>query len=72
MHINIHIFTGSMSHSPERFVEEMDDLLERIRNHIRDSVINNRAGAIGNQTFLDEVSNYVLATITVDKNAGSG
>lgn len=68
MHIKIHIFTGSMSHSPERFTEEMDDLLERIRNHIRESVLTNKAGAIGNMTFLDEESHYVLATINVEQD----
>jgi hypothetical protein len=56
-----------MSHSPERFKEEMDDIMGRIKEHIDNAIVNNKAGAIGNSTFLDKDSGYILATLNVER-----
>lgn len=67
MSITIRIYTLAMSFDPERWQEEYDAINERVSRHIKEAVISANAGAIGHQTFLDEDTGYVLATVDIER-----
>ena len=70
MVIEIKIYTLSMSFDPIRWQEEFDTVNQRVSDFIKDAVMDRTAGTITDQTFLDEETGYVVATVNIRPSHG--
>ena len=66
MHIKVHIYPDTFSPSPAGWEEEMNSVLERVKDLILEQTINATAFAAGKTTLLDlEDQGFIVATVEV-------
>jgi len=66
MYIQIDIYPNTFSDDPKQFIIDMDNLNNRIANHIFNACINTQQYAIGASALLDGVG-QIIATIDIRK-----
>lgn len=67
MIIDVQIYTTPLSTQADKFQEQIDGIMQRVRDFIRSSMIHRSAGIITEQTFLDENSLMVVARCRIHK-----
>lgn len=66
MHIQIDIYPNTFSEDPNQFIINMDNLNNRIANHIYDACINTQQYAVGTSALLNGVG-QIIATVDIRK-----
>ena len=66
MHIEVHIFPDHFPIDPSSWKWEMEDLMQRITDHIVASTVNAKAAALGKTTLLaNDDSGMIVATVDI-------
>lgn len=66
MHIEVHIFPDHFPIDPASWKWEMEDLMQRIADHISDATVNAKSAALGKTTLLaNDDSGMIVATVDI-------